>query len=380
MPPASPKRVAVVYMLTHPGGVQSCALALIRGLNKEGNVPDVLWDTPPNATLLADAGVEVGFRRIPFTIPQGIIVRLPDTLRYLAWIPNVIRGDQLAGHYDCVFSFYNGILVPRTIPHVYYLSGPPLLPQLQIGPKGSRGIPFRCFQRLYRDFLRRRWPAYEYHRSCHYVINSQYTAGLFHQAHGVHLPVVYPPVDTSSRSFDPADLPKRDTILFFSRIIGYKRPEMVLALAARHREYRCVVMGGVPPNRRSYFETLRAQVQSAGLQVTFLPNPSDQIVRHELARCRFYVFPAINEHFGMTTPEAIASGAIPFVHDSGGQREIVVDERLRFQDPEFFAKFETLSREPAEHLHAIRGALSLHVRTFSEEIFVSKMLAFAGPA
>jgi hypothetical protein len=78
----------------------------------------------------------------------------------------------------------------------------------------------------------------------------------------------------------------------------------------------------------------------------------------------------------MTTPEAIASGAIPFVHDSGGQREIVIDERLRFQDSEFFAKYEALSREPAEYLGAIRQNLSCHVRRFSEEIFISKLLVF----
>jgi len=373
------KRVAVVYMLAHPGGVQSCALALIRGLNRQGILPDILWDTPPDTSLLAEAGAQAGFRRIPFRVPQTSIVRLPDTLRYLAWIPNVICGDQLAGRYDCIFSFYNGFLVPQKIPHVYYLSGPPLLPQLRIAPKGIRGAPLRCFQRLYRGMLRRRWPAYEYHRGCHYVINSQYTAGLFHEAHGVRLPVVYPPVDTSNHSFDPADLPKRDTILFFSRIIGYKRPEMVLELAARHRQYRCVVMGGVTPNRRSYFQTLQQRARKARLEVVFLPNPTATTVRQEMARARFYIFPAVNEHFGMTTPEAIASGAIPFVHDSGGQREIVVNERLRFQDPEFFARFDALVRAPAEHLGTIRQTLSKHVRTFSEEIFVSKMLASTGP-
>jgi len=88
------------------------------------------------------------------------------------------------------------------------------------------------------------------------------------------------------------------------------------------------------------------------------------------------VFPATNEHFGMTTGEAIDSGAIPFVHDSGGQREIVVDERLRLRDGEFFAKFEVLSAASDETLSTIRWALNPHVRRFSREVFVTKVFPF----
>ena len=230
------KRVAVVYMLTHPGGVQGCALALIRGLNERGIVPDVLWDEEPSRKLMEEARAKAGFVRLPFRIPHRFIVRLPDNLRYLAWIANVVRGEKYRKRYDCFYSFYNGFLVPNGVPHVYYLSGPPLLPQLLMAPSGLRGIPMRCLQALYRSVLRRRWPAYEYHRNCNYVINSQYTAGLFREAHGVSLPVVYPAIALTSRGFDPADLLRRDTLLFFSRIVDYKRPEMVLDLAERHRQ------------------------------------------------------------------------------------------------------------------------------------------------
>jgi glycosyltransferase involved in cell wall biosynthesis len=282
---ANPKRVAVVYMLSHPGGVQGCALALIRGLNEQGIVPDVLWDTPPSRRLLDEAGAQAGFVRLPFRIPHRFIMRLPDSLRYLAWVANVVSGERYRERYDCFYSFYNGFLVPQDVPHVYYLSGPPLLPQLETGPVGMKGVPVRMFRRLYRNLLSRRWPVYEYHRNCKYVINSQYTARLFREAHGVSLPVVYPPIDLTGRGFEPEDLSKRDTLLFFSRIVEYKRPEMVLDLARRHRQYRCVVMGGVTPNRRSYFQTLQQRARKAGLEVIFLPNPTDTTVRQEMACC-----------------------------------------------------------------------------------------------
>lgn len=360
-------------MLTHPGGVQSCALALMSGLNREGIIPDVLWDTPPNATLLAEAGVRAGFVRLPFRIPTRLIHRMPETLRYLAWVTNVIDGEAYRDRYDCFYSFYNGFLTPEGVPHVYYLSGPPLLPQLQSPKRGWRGMPFRCARATYVKFLRHRWAAYDHHQSRNYVINSQYTADLFYEAHGMRLPVVYPAINLSGRDFDPDDLPRRDTLLFFSRIVAYKRPEMVLDLARQFPGFRCVIMGGVTPNRQTYCDWLRRR----GGNAVFIPNPSESKVREELARARFYVFPAVNEHFGMTTPEAIASGAIPFVHNSGGQREIVPDERLRFDDPKLVAKFGRLSSLSHAALNTLRAELKEHVRQYSAEAYVSRLQAAA---
>jgi glycosyltransferase involved in cell wall biosynthesis len=225
--------------------------------------------------------------------------------------------------------------------------------------------------------LRRRYPVYEYHRQNRYVINSNYTADLFLQAHGDLLPVVYPPVDTSRFHFTPGDLPARDTLTFFSRIVDYKRPQMLLELARQHREYRCVIMGGVPVHRRDYFNALQAQARQMGLdQVEFIANPDDAQVRAVLARTRFYIFPARNEHFGMTTVEAIAAGCIPFVHDSGGQREIVPDPRLRFDAEDFNQRFRALAGLEDSALRAIRRDLVEHIQQFSEESFNRKMLAF----
>lgn len=369
-------RVAVVYMLKHPGGVQSCVISLISGLNQRGIVPDILWDSPPCKRLLDETGAKAGFAQVPFRISSNAIQHMPETLRYLAWVTNTVNGAAFRERYDCFFVFYNGFLVPPGVPHVYYLSGPPLLPQLEVAPLGWRGIAFRSFRRFYQKALSRRWPAYEFHRGRNYVINSRFTADLFHQAHGVRLPVIYPSINLAGRGFEPEDLKRRDTILFFSRIVEYKRPELVMEISRRFPGSRCVIMGGVTPNQLVYFESLR---QHAGNAI-FIPNPSERTVREELARARFYIFPAVGEHFGMTTPEAIASGAIPFVHDSGGQREIVPDERLRFSDSEMLQKFTRLTLMAESELNGIRSHLRRHVQQYSAETYVARMLAAANPA
>jgi len=378
-PPSPPKRVAVVYRLDRPGGVQSCAIALIRGLNQAGIVPEVLWDVEPDWALLERFHARASYRRIPFPVSTTAITRLPVSLRYLGWIPNAIRGERYRGDYDFFYVFFNGFLLPDDVPHLRYLSGPPLIPALEVTRPGLAGLPVRFFRWLYWAVLRHAWPVYEFHSRQRYVINSSYTGDLFYAAHGIRLPVIHPPIELSGRSFDATDLDQRDTLTFFSRFIPYKRPELVLELARRHPHLRCVLMGAVTDSRRLYFASLQRTARELGLSgVEFLDTPSEEQVRAELARTRFFVFPAQNEHFGMTTAEAIASGALPFVHNSGGQVEIVPDERLRFEDSELLPKFDALLRLDDGELKALRQKMAAHVRGFSEETFIQKMLAYAG--
>ena len=370
--------VALVGRLDQPGGTQSVMLSLIRGLNNAGIVPDIIWDVPPSTKLLGERGVQTGHQPYRLRVPSRMLDRVPTTIRYLLRVANVFTDEHLSRRYDFYYIFYNGFLV-KEAPHVRYLNGTPLLPQLDNVSPGLRGLPYRIIRAIYRGLLRRRFPAYEYHRDSRYVINAHYTSTLFEEAYGVALPVVHPPIDLSGRSFTAGDIGRRDTITFFSRFADYKRPELVIRLAGYYPDRRFLLMGGVKPAQREYFESLRAMASRQNLRnVTFIDNPSDERIREELARTRFYVFPAVNEHFGMTTAEAIGSGAVPYVHDSGGQREIVPDARLRFTDDRFIEQFAALQSLSDEDLIDIQIRLRDHVAQFSEDAFIEKMIAFLG--
>jgi glycosyltransferase involved in cell wall biosynthesis len=370
-------RVAIIARLDEPGGVQSVVLSLIKGLNAKGIIPDVVWDTQPSSDLLESKGVFAGFTPVRFTVPSPTIFHFPETVRYLLRAWNVFSTDQVPLPYDFYYIFYNGFLVKDGTPHVRYLNGPPLLPQLDIAPRGIQGLPYRFFRWAYRVGFRKRFPAYEFHPGSSYVINSHFTAQLFEEAHGTRLPVVHPPIDLFGRSFELNDLPARDTITFFSRFVDYKRPEMVLDLAKLYPDRRFLLMGGVRSASRPLFTALEEMAAAGGLtNVELIANPSDEQVKVELARTLFYVFPAINEHFGMATAEAIGSGAVPYVHDSGGQREIVPDPRLRFCDEDFFTKFADLLKLAPEEINEIRQLLRAHVEGYSEHVFNQKMMRF----
>jgi hypothetical protein len=359
------------------GGVESCCISLIKGLNNWGIIPEIIWDIEPDWQLLKKVGVQTKYQHVKFLFPTPLIEKIPDTFKYLLRIGNIINGDKFQNQYDFFFIFYNGFLMSKEIPHIRYLSGPPLLPQLEGFSPGLRGVPFRTFKWLYQHILSKAKPAYEFHKNSNYVINSKFTAALFYEAHGVELRVVYPPIDFSGRNFELDDLHKRDTLTYFSRFVDYKRPEKILELAALHRDMRCVLMGSVIPSQKTYFYALQTMAEKLDLNnVHFLANPSNQRVKEELSKTLFFVFPTIDEHFGMVTPEAIASGAIPFVHDSGGQVEIVPDNRLRFSDSTFIEKFDALMQMPMGELNQIRQELNKHIQQYAEDVYINQMLSF----
>jgi glycosyltransferase involved in cell wall biosynthesis len=370
-------KVAIIGRLDQPGGVQSVILSLIDGLNRAGIIPDVIWDLPPNHDLLRERSLLAGYLPVSMRFSSKTLDRFPVTIRYLLRAFNSLLDTQVQKlrKYDFYYIFYNGFLVSSQVNHLRYLSGPPLLPQLDTYSPGLRGIPYRVIRHFYKRFLSSRYPVYEFHRNDRYVINSNYTQELFLQAHGVKLPVVHPPVLTSMIDILPDDLSRRSMITFFSRFASYKRPEMVIELASRYPDLTFLLMGGVKSNMEVYYQSL---VDSASrlANVRFIKTPSLERIRKELSRTRFYIFPGVNEHFGMTTVEAISAGAVPYVHNSGGQREIVPEPILRFDDETFFSGFNQLYKLPLRTLVSVRQQLFEHIQQYSEEAFQAKMLAY----
>ena len=236
------KKVAVITRLTNPGGIMSCALSLIRGLNARNITPDLIWDLPPSPRLLEQWGVTANHRIVPFRIPTLTVQRMPESLRYLAWVLNAKNGKKVLAGYDFVYTF-NQVYLLEGLPHLYYVAGPPLIPELDVPPPGIKGLPLKSFKWLYRNGLRRAAPIYDYQPKCNLVICSQYTGDLFKKAHGASLPVIHPPIRMLERP-ENDDLSRRDTVLFFSRIVSYKRPHLMLDLAGRRPDLRWVIMGG----------------------------------------------------------------------------------------------------------------------------------------
>ena len=94
------------------------------------------------------------------------------------------------------------------------------------------------------------------------------------------------------------------------------------------------MIGGCEESNRPYFE--RVMAASEGLPIELHPNAPRKVLNRLINRASIFWSatgmnedterrPWRNEHFGMTTAEAMAAGGVPVVIDRAGQQEIVRD-------------------------------------------------------
>jgi glycosyltransferase involved in cell wall biosynthesis len=154
-----------------------------------------------------------------------------------------------------------------------------------------------------------------------------------------------------TKGFNTVSWKKReDGIVSIGRIIPGKRTKELIKILDHVRE-----LGGdlhlhiIGPSGDSqyYNEVLNLVEQREYIQLEGKISRSELV---ELVSTHKYGLHANQyEHFGMAVAELAAGGSIPFVHDSGGQREIVnKSHHLTYDDP----------RECAKKIYYISNSLS----------------------
>ena len=89
-------------------------------------------------------------------------------------------------------------------------------------------------------------------------------------------------------------------------------------------------MGGL--KSRKYFKDCTDFIKRFQLRnVKLILNANRDDVSGVLKRAKVFLHTKRREHFGISTVEATEYGCLPVVHDSGGARETVPIDELRFQ-------------------------------------------------
>jgi glycosyltransferase involved in cell wall biosynthesis len=126
--------------------------------------------------------------------------------------------------------------------------------------------------------------------------------------------VLYPPVDTSRyRNRDPEPF-----WLSVGRVDKWKRIELQVEAFRQIPERQLCVVGQVYPAYRDL-------VEHAPSNVVFLGNVQEDRLRDLYSRCEGFVTTAIDEDFGYTPVEAMASGKPVVATKEGGYLETVID-------------------------------------------------------
>ena len=173
---------------------------------------------------------------------------------------------------------------------------------------------------------------------------SRYTANWIEQLWGVPSEVIYPPCEDMGPPVE-----KEKVILHAGRfaapqneIEGHHKSQETLLLTFRdmkeaHRQgWELHFAGNIGPGKASAQFATRLTQEAQELPVKFHFNASFAELRELYRRAAIYWHatgvgysvedhPAKQEHFGITTVEAMSAGAVPIVKRSGGQIEIITD-------------------------------------------------------
>ncbi|VWC52318.1 glycosyltransferase family 4 protein [Burkholderia lata] len=157
----------------------------------------------------------------------------------------------------------------------------------------------------------RNWDARSANGVDRVAANSNFVARRIRKTYRRDATVIYPPVDVDHLSLRPD---KEAFYLTASRLVPYKRIDLIVDAFSRTPERRLVVIGDGPE-----MEKIRAL---AGPNVTLLGYQPFDVLHDHLQRARAFVF-AAEEDFGISPVEAQACGTPVIAYGKGGVRESV---------------------------------------------------------
>jgi len=182
---------------------------------------------------------------------------------------------------------------------------------MKMVPPGVRNIVSWRLNKL------QKWDKENAHNVTQYIANSKNISNRIKNNYDKNSSVVYPPIDTDY--FVPADKNEayNNAFLVVSRLVPYKRVDLIIEAFNRHPELKLNVIGDGPE-----FNNLKS---IANPNIKLLGYQSDQTVREYYQRSRALLLAAI-EDFGITSAEAQACGTPIIALNKGGYSETVIDK------------------------------------------------------
>lgn len=187
----------------------------------------------------------------------------------------------------------------------------------------------------------RQWDYISAQRVDHFIAISNYIKRRIETCYRREAEVIYPPVDVSKFGYDR---PRESFYLTASRMVPYKRIDLVIEAFNRTPERQLVVIGDGPDYAKL--------ASLAGPNVTLLGYQPDHVLIDHLERTRAFIFMA-EEDFGILPVEAQAAGAPVIGYGVGGLAETMlnnvtglwVEEQTSSALAERIQRFETLKQQ-----------------------------------
>ncbi|WP_299701039.1 glycosyltransferase family 4 protein [uncultured Pontibacter sp.] len=295
---------------------------------------------------------------------------------YLALMPLAIEQLDVSG-YDLVISsshaMAKGVLTHANQVHICYCHSPiryawdlyhQYLRESGLN-KGLKGFVAKMMLHYIRM-----WDFTTANRVDHFIANSGYIGRRIRKVYNRESKVIYPPVAVEDFTLTTS---KEDFYLAASRLVPYKKMDMIVEAFAQMPDKKLIVIGDGPD-----FQKVKAK---ATTNVNLMGYQAFEVLRDHLQRARAFVF-AAEEDFGILPVEAQACGTPVIALGKGGACETVHDGQTGVLYPEqtvvslqqAILRFEAL--EPQLDPHLIRS----HAERFSIANFRTNIQSYVKDA
>ena len=304
-------RIAIVHDWLDTWGGAELALAGLLELYPDADLHALVDFMPPSDR------TRLGSRTVRTSFIQNLPFARTSFRRYLPLFPRAIEKMDVSD-YDLVISSSHAVAKGvRTSPeqlHICYCYTPMRyawdLQESYLQQAGlDRGVAGWFVRRSLAHL--RRWDAKSASRVNHFVAISAHIADRIQRSYGRDSTVIYPPVDIGA--FD-ADAPRSQVYVTVSRLVPYKRIDLIVAAFRDLPGHQLIVIGDGPE---------RARIAAlAGPNVRLLGRATDAERDRWLATARAFIF-AADEDFGIAPVEAQACGMPVIAYARGGALETV---------------------------------------------------------
>lgn len=363
-------KVAILQNQLRLGGRSKVVCELMDVLNKKGIIPDVFSFTPDK--IAYQTGKFFDFTDLKFN-NICIFPNIPNR-GWLIQIPLLhLSTNHLHKYYDIVFNSNNTAFGLSSDAHyIHYIHYP--LGENVASIKRSSIYQGASVRALY-GILVGSFMGY-LHRSGFpkglFIANSDFTRDAVEVVYPSlknRVKVIYPP------SFKLSDMKSLYTnrnlyqCVSVGSISPHKRQIIQIEIAEQLPNIHFYIIGSI--KSYSYYKSCMKLIQEKKLEnVQILTDISLHQLKSLLHSSAFFLHTKIDEHFGISTVEAIAAGCIPITHDSGGQREVVPIQHLRYQTlDEAISSFRSLLSNSSDEKSALRKQLQDNILQFSREKF-----------
>lgn len=356
------EKIGIVWELDSYGGVQTCVIVLIKALNLDGIVPTLFCERIPSLKIRDEYGLNFDYELIQFKYSS-----LKNYHNLIYSLFRHIRISEFHKKLDKIFIFDNDVILDLDIDSIRYVSMPPYY--YKSFSTGLKSIIRHYIQKFICLYI----PKYQYIKEDKVYINSNYTQEIFVKHFGFNIPVVYPP--SLMKLTERRNNKLGRSFVFFSRLHQDKKIEQFIKLSKEFSDQEFIIVGSTNNiDEEKYLERLMF-VTKEFKNLEFKINLKSNQIEDILEKVTFFVFTREHEHFGIVTLDMMRLGLIPIVHNSGGQKELVPFEKLRFNDfDDLIKRITYLLSLDLNELKVIQDDVFNNLLRFDNSIYIKNIL------